>query len=469
MADSDKAKADKAQSEKAQLYQRIVRATPDAILLWRMQVHGFWPAGQPLPPDPPAEVAERDQLDKALADLRKQATTAADPAKALAEERKRRWEASKQRRAERRAARLAEAERRRAAWAATRAATVTYLGEGVSGGLADTAVDVARLSRFGLPVLRDGGDVAALLGVPIETLRWLTFHRRGATLVHYHRYDVAKRTGGVRCISAPKPKLAAAQQAVLSAVLARVPADDAAHGFVPGRSIVTNAAPHAGRAVVVNLDLRDFFPSVTFRRVKGLFHEFGYGEHVATVLALLCTEPPRVPATVDGKRYHVALGERVLPQGACTSPAVTNLLCRSFDRRLGGLARRYGFAYTRYADDLTFSSAEAGADVGRLLRFVRRVIADEGFTEHPTKTRVMRASARQEVTGVTVNARPKLSRSDLRRLRAVLHNAAVGGLDGQNRDGRADFAAHVRGRVEYACMVDPSRAERWRAALAAVG
>lgn len=238
-----------------------------------------------------------------------------------------------------------------------------------------------------------------------------------------------------------------------------------AHGFVPGRSIVSNATPHVGRQIVLNLDLRDFFPSITFRRVKGLFHSFGYSEHVGTVLALLTTEPPRVPAAVDGKLYYVALGERILPQGACTSPALTNALCWRLDRRLTGLAKRHEFQYTRYADDLTFSGDNAAA-VGKLLRSVRAILLTEGFTEQPTKTRVMRRSNRQEVTGVTVNTRPKVCREDLRTLRAILHNAAKHGLESQNRDQRPDFAAYLRGKVAYACMVDPERAADWRGRLA---
>src|SRR5207237_9566311 len=194
---------------------------------------------------------------------------------------------------------------------------------------------------------------------------------------------------GVACTSAPKPALAQAQRWVFEHILSKLEVEPPAHGFVRGRSIVSNAAPHVGKAVVVNLDLKEFFPSITFRRVKGLFQAFGYSEHVATVLALLCTEPPRVQAELDGKVYHVALGDRVLPQGACTSPAITNALCRRLDRRLRGLAARHGFAYTRYADDLTFSGDNTTA-VGKLLKSVRGIVQAEGFTEHPRKTRVMR-------------------------------------------------------------------------------
>ena len=213
------------------------------------------------------------------------------------------------------------------------------------------------------------------------------------------------------------------------------------------------------------MDLKEFFPSITFRRVKGLFQKLGYSQHVATVLGLLCTEPPRVAAELDGKVYHVALGQRVLPQGASTSPAITNAICRRLDRRLTALAARHGYTFTRYADDLTFSGDDP-RPVGRLLRSVRSILETEGLTEHPRKTKVMRRSRRQEVTGLTVNVRPTVSRKDIRELRAILHNAAKHGLASQNRESHPDFAAYLTGRVEFVCMVDPTRAPVFRAWLA---
>src|SRR5690606_9729724 len=252
---------------------------------------------------------------------------------------------------------------------------------------------------------------------------------------------------------------------VLANILNKLEPEPDAHGFVRRRSILTNAQPHVGRAVVVNLDLSGFFPTLTFRRIKGLFTKLGYSEHVATVFALLTTEPPRARAELDGKVWGVALGERVLPQGACTSPALTNAICRRFDRRLAGLAARHTFEYTRYADDLTFSGDDR-RKVGLLLKSARAILADEGFTEHPTKTRVMGRGRRQEVTGVTVNHKLSLGREERRRLRAILHNAARHGLASQNRDQHPDFAAHLRGLVSHACMLEPERAAEWKAALA---
>jgi hypothetical protein len=154
----------------------------------------------------------------------------------------------------------------------------------------------------------------------------------------------------------------------------------------------------------------------------------------------------------------------MLPQGACTSPAITNLICRKLDRRLSSLAKRHGFIFTRYADDLTFSGDDTRA-VGKLLKSVRAIVADEGFTMHPTKTRVMRRSSRQEVTGVTVNHHPTLGRNELRALRAMLHNAERHGLESQNRDGRPNFYAYLQGRVALANMIDPQRGAKLKAAL----
>lgn len=455
-----------AHDEKAKLYKRLVASADDAQVLERMRINGFWPWHQPVPHDPPEELAERAKIEAELATLRAHATAVHDPEKALAEERKRRWEASKKRRKEAKAKRAEETRQRREAYAVHRKTHVVHLGEGVSAGLQDARSDEAKLRAKGLPTLHTGNDLAKALGLSLAQLRWLTYHRRGATLVHYHRYEIPKKSGGTRHISAPKPRLAAAQRWVQTHILEKLDSAPPAHGFVRHRSLVTGATPHVGASVVINLDLKDFFPSITWRRVKGLFVKMGYGEHVATVLALLCTEPPRVASTLDGKTYHVALGERQLPQGACTSPTLTNLLCRRLDARLAGLAKRFGYTYTRYADDLSFSS-KTGRDANALRWAVRQVLATEGFSENPSKTRVMRASQRQEVTGLVVNDKLTVTREYYKNLRATLFNCARHGLASQNREGHPDFAAHLRGKVAFVAQIDPTRGAKLQAALAA--
>lgn len=373
---------------------------------------------------------------------------------ALAEEKKRKeaLEARKKQEAsERRAARAAEVARRRAE-------DIVFLGRGVSAGLRDRRSLVERLEQLGLPVLSTPADVARALGIEIPQLRWLAFHSEAAERTHYVYFDVPKRSGGTRHLAAPHERLAAAQQWILTSILERLPVEEPAHGFVKARSTVTNASPHVGQHVVVNLDLSDFFPSIGFRRVRGVFRRLGYSEAVATVLALLCTEAPRRVVEYDGRRYFVAVGERALPQGACTSPALSNQVARKLDRRLRGMAARRGWTYTRYADDLTFSAGrERAAEVPMLMARVRHVVEEEGFAVNPLKGRVQRPMGRQEVTGIVVNQRLGLRRDEVRRLRAILHGARRSGLEAQNREKVPHFEAWLRGKLAYLAMVDRPR------------
>jgi RNA-directed DNA polymerase len=455
------------QDDKARLYNRITQVH-HAIVLDRMRVNGFWPSSQGLPPDPAPEAQERKLLEADLAVLKQDAAMSpGDVEKALKAERLRRWEESKKKRAEKKKLREARAAARRAAWVEKRKGLVFHAGDGHSGGLQHVTSDESALVKRGLPVLHNAHDLAVALGLSLGRLRWLTYHRNGATLVHYHRYSIPKKTGGIRGISAPKPALAKAQKWVFDSIVQKLTIEPEAHGFVVDRSIVSNAKIHVGKRVVSNMDLKDFFPSVTYRRTKGLFVSFGYSEQVATLIALLCTEPPRVAASIDGKPVHIAIGERRLPQGACTSPGLTNAVCRALDRRLAGLAQKLGFDYSRYADDLTFSGNE-DRKLGLLLRSARSIVKDEGFLEHPTKTRVMRRGRRQEVTGVVVNDRPTIPREELRELRAILHNAMRQGLEAQNRKSHPRFIEHLQGRVAYVAMVDPVRGEKLKQALARV-
>lgn len=342
---------------------------------------------------------------------------------------------------------------------------LSFLGHGVSSRLGDMRTDREALAHAGLPVLASPAEVAQRLGLGARELRRLCFHADVATYTHYTRFEVAKRSGGVRVLASPHRRLAQAQRWVLEHVLARLAPTEHAHGFVRGRSTVTNAQQHLGQHVVAKLDLRDFFPTITFPRVRGLFQSLGYSPAAATVLALLCTEAPRVALPFDGRTYWVATGARALPQGACTSPALSNLITRKLDRRLAGLASALGWTYTRYADDLTFSAGPLAAyKLGALLGRARDIIASEGFAVAEHKGSVLRSSRRQAVTGVVVNAKPGVPRHEVRRLRAILHAAARTGLEAQNREGHPDFAAHLLGKISYVAMVDPTKGAALRAA-----
>jgi RNA-directed DNA polymerase len=350
-----------------------------------------------------------------------------------------------------------------------RATDIIFLGRGVSGRLNDRTSDISALQTAGLPVLSTPADLAAALDLSIPRLRWLAFHAEVATRVHYIRFDVPKRGGGTRALFAPHRSLDGAQRWIFENILNKLPVDPAAQGFVPGRSTLTNAQAHAGKHLVLNLDLRDFFPSIVWPRVRAVFQRAGYSPAVATILALLCTECPRKTVIYDGTTYHVATGPRGLPQGACTSPALSNQVARRLDRRLTGLASKLGLTYTRYADDLTISGDAALADrIGYVLARVRHLAADEGFAVNETKTRVLGRNARQSVTGLVVNDRPGVPRAVVRRLRAILHRARHEGLASQNRAGHPDFRAWIQGMIAYVSMARPETGARLRAALEAV-
>ncbi len=358
---------------------------------------------------------------------------------------------------------------RATAIAKRRAEDIVFLGRGVSARLGDRRANIEALASSSLPVLASPADVARALGLTIRELRHLCFHSEASEKTHYVYFEVPKRSGGTRLLAAPHRRLAKAQRWVLDNVLARVAATAHAHGFVAGRSTVTNARPHVGKSVVVNLDLKDFFPSITFPRVRGLFESLGYSPAAATVLALLVTESPRMAVEHDGRRYWAAMGDRALPQGACTSPAISNLVTRKLDRRLAGAVAKAGWAYTRYADDITVSAGKAQRrQVTLLAARVRHVVREEGFTVHEKKGRVQRAASRQEVTGIGVNDKLSLPRTEVRRLRAILHAAKKTGLAAQNRDGREAFEAWLRGKIAYLQMVDPAQGKRLADALAAL-
>jgi hypothetical protein len=327
---------------------------------------------------------------------------------------------------------------------------ITYLGQGVSGWLNERVSDEQRLRQSGLPVLATPADVARALGISLRSLRGLAFHAEVTRLNNYVRFTIPKRSGGVRVLQAPQRRLAAVQQWILREILDRLPVSAQAQGFVRGRSVVTNAALHSGRAVVVNLDVQDFFPSIPFARVRRVFISTGYSKCVATILALVCTECPRQELTFEGRRLWVANGPRGLPQGACTSPALSNLVCLRLDRRLQGLSAQLGLVYSRYADDLTFSGpAELRQRVGAVLKCVTGILREEGLQVHPGKTRVQPRSTAQLVTGLVVNDRPGVRRDEVRRIRAILHRAAREGLQAQNRDGHPNFRAWLCGRIGW--------------------
>lgn len=254
---------------------------------------------------------------------------------------------------------------------------------------------------------RDIGELARRLDMPPESLL--------AIRPVYSTFRIPKRSGGTRVISAPAPELKRVQRLILGRVLARLATHRSATGFERGKSIVSNAAAHAGAALIIRMDIKDFFGTTRADRLLGYFRTIGWNREASELLTLLCTH------------------EDALPQGAPTSPRLANLVNRELDIRLERAALAHGAIYTRYADDITFSVLEDANDrearsIRPILGITRLVVEEYGYQLNWKKSpRVMRGHHRQVVTGLVVNGgMPRLSRETRRWLRAVEHRAATG-------------------------------------------
>lgn len=311
--------------------------------------------------------------------------------------------------------------------------------------------------RAGVPPLRNLAALRELLGIKSPNQLGYFLLASDSNDGPYTTYTIPKRDGSERTICAPKKQLKWVQRQILRHILVKVAPHPAAHGFVGGRSTVSNASHHVGAELIVKFDLKDFFPTMHYFRVMGLFASIGYpvgdckfgtadeSNQIAPVLARLCCYTPKPD------RWASA----TLPQGAPTSPAISNLVCRRLDARLDGLAKRNGGVYTRYADDLTFSFRTAeGLNLGRFRWWVDQVCHQEGFTVHQDKFRVIRDSQRQVVTGIVVNEALRIPREKRRLYRAMLRNCEKNGVDAEAR-GNPRFRHYLRGFAAYLNMVQP--------------
>ena len=235
------------------------------------------------------------------------------------------------------------------------------------------------------------------------------------------------------------------------------------YAFRPKTSILDNAEQHVKKKVIVKLDVRDFFPSITFNRVRGYFEYLGYNPGVATVLALLTTDAPRVRITIKGRSQIVAVGARSLPQGACTSPALANLIASRLDARLAGFIETLDgqWSYTRYADDLTFSTTDEEPPIGQLIATVGRIAKDENFEIKAEKTRIMRSPRRQSVTGLIVGDEVRIPKATIKKMRALFHNIETRGKDVVSEELGKDAINVARGYWAYLYMVSPTQANKY--------
>ena len=420
--------------------------------LLKMQEYGFWPKDKPTPKERQQNesqedykirielLKEYDVLAKQIADLYQEKSIINSELQKLRNEYSNTWAYEKVRRdiaqrimkesIERRAARKAEREQAKKEksdrWQKLKSENIVFIGKGYSGALSDKAINVYNLKALNLPIIETDRELADLLSISYKQLRYLAYHRDVVDNDHYHHYTIKKRNGGERNIAAPKSILKHAQRSILTQILEKINVSEYAHGFLQGKSILTGACTHKSPELLINMDIKDFFPTITFARVRGMFKSFGYSGYIASLLAMLCTYCERSAIVINGSIKYVKTTDRILSQGSPASPMITNIICSKLDDNILELSKQYNFKYSRYADDMSFSF-DNNADKDNIKQAIRHIMAavkNAGFKVNNEKTRFLRQNTRQCVTGIVVNnEKPGVPKIWVKRMRAALYNA----------------------------------------------
>jgi RNA-directed DNA polymerase len=247
----------------------------------------------------------------------------------------------------------------------------------------------------------------------------------------YKRFSIPKKSGGQRHISAPSKELKRIQKWISENLLRSVAVHESCTGYRVGKCIVDNARPHVGKDFVLNADIEDFFPSINQNRVTALFESLGFQQKMAGYLSKLCTH------------------NEILPQGAPTSPDLSNLICKTLDEKLSEFCEKRNWSFTRYCDDITISGN--GVLTRAEIDTICGIITSEGFKVNDKKLRVARKTSQQRVTGLVVNERVNLPRRERRRVRAMIHRKEVSGLTSKSALNK------IHGHVAFAKMVAAGR------------
>lgn len=240
-----------------------------------------------------------------------------------------------------------------------------------------------------LPILENVDDLSQSLRLPKEVISKFSFNNDR----YYHRIEMEKKSGGIRHIESPLKELKAIQRWVLRYILDKLSPSSYAKGFVRKKSILYNAKPHEGNQYVLNLDLKDFFTTVQASHVYTLFKNIGYNNNIAFILTSFCTK------------------SGYLPQGAPTSPALSNLVCLRLDHRISTYCKKRALTYTRYADDLCISGNKI-LILQKASYLIKDIICDEGFTINAKKEKFLGPKVRREVTGLTVTPKITISKKN---------------------------------------------------------
>ena len=290
------------------------------------------------------------------------------------------------------------------------------------------------LNENNLPYIHDLYHFAHIIDIPSKQLKFLILNKNKG----YVTFDIPKKSGELRQINAPSKLLKTVQRWILDNILYKTNPGDYAHGFIPERSIYTNAEIHVGQDLIMGIDIKDFFPSIKVYRVFRIFKNIGYKKFISKDFAELYTYKSK------------------LPQGAPTSPMLANLAAKNMDLKLSKFCEKYGLNYSRYADDITISGSKR---LQRYKTLIFRIITNYGFKINKEKFRIFGRGFRQCVTGLVVNEKVSIGRKKKKLLRAIIHNIEKNGPIVENRNNDPFFKERLKGHLAFTYMVNPEFAK----------
>lgn len=352
-----------------------------------------------------------------------------------------------------------------------------YLREGESKGfngayLSNLIQTGRKIQTLNIPVIFSLSHLAHL-----SDTRYLDLHAF-VSRTHsppYRNFTISKRSGGKRWISVPAPALMAVQSWIAQNILNNVKPHNAAFAYVKDRKVLTHAEKHCAADWILKVDIKDFFSNISERQIYKVFESLGYPHLLAFEMARLCTrETPRRKGkrwvnrlVIDQPNNYFSTTVGSLPQGAPTSPALSNLVCFEMDAQLEALSLEIGATYSRYADDLCFSFPKTTREeILKAKRNISKILYDHGFQENPKKTKIIPPGARKMVIGLLINSDvPKIPKEIRNKVRMHLYYSEKLGIPSHCKAkgfrSVIGFRNHLYGLIKYISTVNPEQGEKF--------
>lgn len=304
--------------------------------------------------------------------------------------------------------------------------------------------NVKRLNYYNLPIIDNLVVLFKALNLTLNDVKML-FYSNNRRAFLYRNVEISKKNGGIRVLNVPNDKLKSIQSAINRVILSKFNISRYATGFVKGKGICDNAIPHIKAKTLMKIDIKDFFPSINFYQVFKQFLFFGYGKKVSNVLARICVD-----------------ANMKLPQGAPTSPALSNLICLKLDARISAYCEKKSLIFTRYADDITISSNSklSKNEILKIKNIISVILLDEGFVMNQQKFHYFYQGSRFLITGIVANEKISVPKEKIREIDNAIRYINKYGLEDHMKHIKClndNYIGHLYGLASFIYMIDKEK------------